>query len=307
MRPGIAGEEPLVTQALQDWKAAGRPFRDARPILELIAMFKSHHVGFLGDLGNKDHLENPVPKDHTPFPKNPWPIALPPKPAGYIVCACDHAKGHWADRMLADARAGRLPWLKYLNFGGHHYDVRNGWKEESSGDDHLHISIRSDWIDRSIGGYDPVAGTLGFGTAGLGTMGDDVSWNEIITNQLAQQRQGGGGAAKDWLINTAFRAEDMLATLKAGLAAEAVRDQAILAALQTSNQSGGADTAAIIAAVNAVRAEAEKRFEELEMQLSAEHTARMAAEARADALESELNDARAPRGGLDDDSNAPVR
>lgn len=195
----------MATEAYWEWDRAGRPYRLATPIEELKKTFRAHQVAFLGDIGDEErHLKVDHPRDHTPFPENPWPVPLPPKPAGYVVCAVDHADGPWSDRILADARAGRLPWLKYFNFRGHHYDLRRGWAEEPSTDWHLHISIRSDWIDRSIAGYDPIA------RAGV-TMG---IWEEIITNQTAQTRQGGGGSAKDFLIETAFHAGDAAAGVK---------------------------------------------------------------------------------------------
>src|SRR5258706_8643548 len=134
----------MATAAYYTWVNAGRPYTVAQPIQDLVAFARAAGVTWLGTLGSDDtrHLQAAVPQDHTPFPVNPWPIPLP----GYVVCAADFAKGPWADRLLEDAKAGRVPWVKYLNFGLHHYDVRNGWVPTSSSDEHFHVSCRSDYL-----------------------------------------------------------------------------------------------------------------------------------------------------------------
>jgi hypothetical protein len=145
----------VATQAYWDWVARGRAYRLATPISELKAKGRAAGVGWLGDLGNESHLQASTPEDHTPFSATEWPVSL----SGYVVCAIDWVDGAHSDRLLADARAGRAPWLKYLNFRGRNYSVRRGWQSQPNPDHHLHISIRSDWADRSIGSYNPfVAG-----------------------------------------------------------------------------------------------------------------------------------------------------
>lgn len=137
----------MATQAYRDWVSAGRPFTIARPIRELRDMARAAGVEWLGDIGDDGHLTASRPEDHTPFSATAWPVPLP----GYVVTAGDLANGPWMDRMLDDARAGRAPWIKYLNYGGHHYNRKRGFAQESSSDQHGHVSIMSDHIDASIG------------------------------------------------------------------------------------------------------------------------------------------------------------
>jgi len=144
----------MATQAYYDWRAAGRPFRVARPIAELVTMARNAGVSVLGTIGNEDHLQAGTPEDHTPFSATAWPIPLP----DYVVTAGDFGDGPHSDRLLADARAGRLPWAKYFNFRRVNYSVRRGWEGRSNSDSHLHVSIKSDHTYVSLGGYNPFTG-----------------------------------------------------------------------------------------------------------------------------------------------------
>lgn len=144
----------MATQAYWDWRNAGRPFRVARPIAELVTMARNAGVPVLGTIGNEDHLQAPTPEDHTPFSATAWPIKLP----DYVVTAGDFGDGPHSDRLLADARAGRLPWAKYFNFRRVNYSVRRNWEGRSNSDSHLHVSIKSDHTYVSLGGYNPFTG-----------------------------------------------------------------------------------------------------------------------------------------------------
>jgi hypothetical protein len=55
---------------------------------------------------------------------------------------CNVLFAYW----IGQARAGRMPWLKYLIWQGHIYDVRYGWKQQGSSGhfDHIHLSTRTD-------------------------------------------------------------------------------------------------------------------------------------------------------------------
>ena len=151
----------MATQAYRDWVKAGRPWKKATPIDELDKLARRHGVQVLGTIGNEDHLTAAKPEDHTPFSTTAWPVPLP----GYIVTAIDISNEHnLGVRLLSDARAGRIPWVKYLNFNGQHYDVLQDWKPRPNPDQHVHISIRSDWCTRSIGNYDPFTGGSGGGS-----------------------------------------------------------------------------------------------------------------------------------------------
>lgn len=146
----------MATQAYRDWVKAGRPWKKATPIDELETLARRHGVQVLGTIGNEAHLTADKPEDHTPFSQDGWPTR--PVPDHYVT-AIDLSNVHnLGSRLLSDARGGRIPWVKYLNFNGQHYDVREGWQPRHSDDQHVHISIRSDWCTRSIGNYDPFTG-----------------------------------------------------------------------------------------------------------------------------------------------------
>jgi hypothetical protein len=146
----------VASSAYWKWLDAGKPYRLARPIEELKRRARAAGVRWLGDLGNDAHLQAVPPEDHTPFSATARPVPLP----GYVVTAIDFADGGHFDRMVADARAGRIPWLKYINGRGVQYSSRDGFKTaRRSSDHHTHVSIHSDWCDRSIGQYDPFRAT----------------------------------------------------------------------------------------------------------------------------------------------------
>lgn len=144
----------MATREYWEWDATGRHYQVALPILEMVAVAHRHDVAVLGVIGNDDHLMDDFPEDHTPFSYTYWPVL-----AKGWVCACDLANvRNLGDLILRDARAGRLPWLKYINFGGRSYSHEDGFQYGApNGDEHVHLSCRSDWLTRSIGGYDPFA------------------------------------------------------------------------------------------------------------------------------------------------------
>lgn len=157
----------MATSAYYSWDDAGRPFRLATPIAELESWAHANGIAVLGTIGNEEHLTARVPQDHTPFSATAWPVPLP----GYIVTAIDLANVRGLGQAIEDdARLGILPWLKYMNHSGQHLDSRDldgdgvTWEEYPSSDEHVHLSIRTDWIDRSIGVFDP------FGLGGGFTM-----------------------------------------------------------------------------------------------------------------------------------------
>jgi hypothetical protein len=143
----------MATPEYRKWNAAGRPFSLAKPIAELVAWAKANGVAILGTIGNEDHLTKDKPEDHTPFSCTEWPVAL----SGYIVCAIDlkNVRG-LGDAIERQARAGRLPWLKYMNHSGQNISFKGPTPVESgSSDEHVHLSIRTDWASRSIGTFNP--------------------------------------------------------------------------------------------------------------------------------------------------------
>lgn len=130
----------MATAEYRLWNSRGRPYSVALPIAQFVSQARAAGVTVLGVIGNEAHLTADFPEDHTPFTRTAWPNAL----VGYIVTACDLADGPWSDRILAACKSGDLPQVKYLNFRGQHFNVKNGWKPTRSSDKHLHISVRTD-------------------------------------------------------------------------------------------------------------------------------------------------------------------
>jgi hypothetical protein len=138
----------MSTQAYKDWVERGRPWRKARPIADVEKWAHAHGVKVLGTIGNTSHLTSNRPQDHTPFSTTEWPAPI----AGDIICAIDlEDEAGLADAILAGARAGNMPWLKYANLNGRNYHCRDHFEDSTdSSDEHIHLSIRSDHLDTAL-------------------------------------------------------------------------------------------------------------------------------------------------------------
>lgn len=141
----------MATQAYYNWVAAGKPFRRPPWLQELKSLASQYGVGFLGDLGNNAHLQANTPQDHTPFSFTEWPVAV----SEYVINAIDLAKGQHAYRIIEAAKIGRAPWVKYVNVGGLQYNVKNNWVPVPNGDDHCHVSGRTDHTWTGLNGFNP--------------------------------------------------------------------------------------------------------------------------------------------------------
>jgi len=112
-----------------------------------------------GWYANNTHYQAVPPQDHTPFSATGWPVASPK----YWVFATDvmHRPDLGVDcgvlfpYWLAEAKAGRMPWLKYLIWQATIYDVRNNWQPQASSEhfDHIHLSARTDYQLKGLGGW----------------------------------------------------------------------------------------------------------------------------------------------------------
>ncbi|CAM3433951.1 hypothetical protein [Stackebrandtia soli] len=144
----------MATSAYRAWVRAGRPWKKAGPIADLEKYAQRHGIAVLGTLGNTAHLTASFPEDHTPFSYTAWPKRL----SGYVVTAIDLANSRGLGAaILRDARAGRLPWLKYLNTNGRHYNHSDRFRSSRpSNDHHVHVSIRTDHLTTDITDYDPL-------------------------------------------------------------------------------------------------------------------------------------------------------
>lgn len=152
-----------------DWVADGKPWRNARPIAEILAKLKAARpeaaaAACFGSIGNLDHLLADPPQDHTPYSQTGWPLPHPyPRITAVDITHrpdlgvdCNLIHKHW----LASANTGQIPWIKYWIWQGRRYDVRNNFNPVSASGhyDHLHGSQRTDHIESSIGGWHPLPG-----------------------------------------------------------------------------------------------------------------------------------------------------
>lgn len=148
------------------WNGVGRPFTVAAPIVYTVNYCVRNKIGVLGTIGNDDHLNAEPPEDHCPFSDTAWPNRLPltTPVAGqrYWVCAGDFANERaFGAHILRDARAGQLPWLKYMNAAGMHYTFADGFREgRPNTDQHVHLSTFDDpdSLQHDCTGWDPLAG-----------------------------------------------------------------------------------------------------------------------------------------------------
>jgi len=159
--------------AFDVWNAAGRPLTPAQPIREFVEKLKAAfpaHANEFNWFADEAHYREQPPQDHTPFSADGWPRPDP----HWVVFATDvmnTAVGGLAGNQklfnywLAEAKAGRAPWIKYLIWQATIYDVRFGWRPQPNSDhfDHVHISARTDFEHYSLGGWSvtPSAPTTG--------------------------------------------------------------------------------------------------------------------------------------------------
>lgn len=189
----------MATQAFRDWVAAGRPWKLAQPVLDYLdqlhaAGWKSGDVGTIGD---EAHLQAERPQDHTPFSVTGWPVANP-YPYIHALDAMHHPDrgldvGPLAAYWLDEARAGRTPWVKYINWRGVQYDTRRNWQPSPVDGhfDHAHVSFRTDWTYRSIGNFAVVKKGTPMSTTDVGRS----VWKETISSEALGMTTDAG----DWL------------------------------------------------------------------------------------------------------------
>jgi hypothetical protein len=99
------------------------------------------------------------PEDHTPYSYTGWPTD---NPYPYVFATdvmhrpdlgvdCDVLFAYW----LSEAKAGRMPWLKYLIYKAKLYHVRNNWEpvKNSGHEGHIHGSARTDHLNTGLGDW----------------------------------------------------------------------------------------------------------------------------------------------------------
>lgn len=212
----------MATTAYNRWVADGRPFRLATPV----AMYRNAFYaagwpnGSIGTIGDEAHLQAATPQDHTPFSTTGWPVA---HPYPYIT-AIDVLHGVSRETMLdsivsywlSQARMGKTPWVKYIIYKGHSWSVRDGWVQHSAEGhyDHVHVSMRTDYVSASIGDWNPL-GTNGGGNA---------MWEQVLPlpsaefPELLGQTQEQAGLILAWTGARARRQEVEMAAMREDMA-----------------------------------------------------------------------------------------
>lgn len=235
----------MVTAMYQQWASVGQPIAPAQPIRDLVAALQTRYPGHANQFSwyaNAAHYKAAEPQDHTPYSVDAWPIRPCPR---WWVCATDvmavavggaEALDDLVDYWLAEARAGRMPWLKYLIWKANIYDVRYGWKRQDSSDhfDHAHLSSRTDHLSTHLGSWSP------FPTGGTVTPDQEEKLLKQVNDINYILWKGGPGNTSD------FR------TYFTELRAELTAQRAVIEQLAAAISAGGGtvDTAAILAGVD---------------------------------------------------------
>lgn len=159
----------MATSQYYAWDRAGRPLNPAQPIREFVgklkvAFPKAAAAAQFSWYADNAHYQANYPEDHTPYSYSGWPIV---NPYPYVFATdvmhrpdlgvdCSALFAYW----IGEARAGRMPWLKYLIWQARVYSVRNGWQPvlNSGHHDHIHLSARTDHLNTSLGGWSVVPG-----------------------------------------------------------------------------------------------------------------------------------------------------
>lgn len=133
----------------QHWIDEGSHWEEAVPIRELrhaIEHVFNPPADTLGTLGDPSHLDAEPPEDHTPYSETGWPG---PTPRGFVT-ALDYNGPGWESLfmfLIEQRMAGRMPWIKYINFRGIHHRWEPDYRSSETSDwkGHGHLSIGSDW------------------------------------------------------------------------------------------------------------------------------------------------------------------
>ena len=146
------------------WDRLGRPLEPCQPIRDTVNRLKlafprAAAANLFSWHANEEHYQAEPPQDHTPFSATGWPLDSPQ----WVVFATDvmHRPDLGVDcnvlfaYWLAEAKAGRMPWLKYMIWQAKRYDVRNQWRPVASSGhfDHIHKSTRTDHRYTTLGSW----------------------------------------------------------------------------------------------------------------------------------------------------------
>lgn len=157
----------MAVAAYYEWDALGRPLEPAQHIREVVEQMRVAFPAAAHTFGwgaNDEHYEAEPPEDHTPYSATGWPGWSPQ----WWVFATDIMHNpQWGvdcnvlfDYWIGEARAGRMPWLKYIIWQATLYDVRNNWKPQANSGhfDHIHLSGRTDYQHIGLGTWSLLPG-----------------------------------------------------------------------------------------------------------------------------------------------------
>lgn len=152
----------MAVAAYYRWEREGRPLEPAQPVREIVERMKAAYpkaANTFSWYANESHYQAVPAQDHTPYSQTGWPLT---SPEWWVFATdimhhpelgvdCNALFAYW----LAEAKAGRMPWLKYLIWQAQLYDVRNQWRPQSNSGhfDHIHLSVRTDWQHKGLGSW----------------------------------------------------------------------------------------------------------------------------------------------------------
>lgn len=152
----------MAVAAYYQWDSLGRPLEPAQPIRDVVERMKVAYPSAASTFSwyaNEAHYTANPPQDHTPFSATGWPNA---SPEWWVFATdimhnpqlgvdCNVLFQYW----ITEARAGRMPWLKYIIWQAKLYDVRNQWRPQSNSGhfDHIHMSARTDFQHTGLGSW----------------------------------------------------------------------------------------------------------------------------------------------------------
>ncbi|GAB3835125.1 hypothetical protein ACFPIJ_11410 [Dactylosporangium cerinum] len=246
------------------WLARLRPYTLMRPAAALQRNLKRHGLTVY-DYPDDDHLRASTPEDHTPFSATGWPLksAFGIGHGLDVMPRTDTAAGRAENAAIArqlikdrDADRSGVLWIKYINWTDERGVCRqerwmpNRTTRSSTDKGHIHISGRSDCDDDARAEtYDPLSEGDPFMALSDQQQTDLWEWIALLVDPGAPPN---GRPGDRFRFPPPFKAlATRLGTIEAALAASALREQDMLAALAALAGGGGVDTAAIIAAINA--------------------------------------------------------
>jgi hypothetical protein len=218
----------MAAAMLRAWESQGRPWRLCTPLVDMVDRLQAAYPQLIyGTLGDDAHLNAVPPEDHTPFSATGYP-KVSPYPVVHALDVMHHPEsgvdaGKLFAYWLGEAKAGRMPWLKYLIWQATIYDVRYGWRPQpSSGHfDHVHLSARTDAESTHLGDWSPIPPEDDMTPAEsniLQATDNRVRSALILGTDTFNDTPGAGPAQSVWIVHQLNAMAADIAAIKAALA-----------------------------------------------------------------------------------------